>query len=117
RAQAIFRPFRQPQPPLPVIPIGFEQGGSGRFKRRCHRQIAPAAMMTGMDPASRFQRLPTWTATMFLVLCALLVIVPAHAAERAKVSAALNKSALQPDQPVVIAVVFEVAEGFHAQSH
>lgn len=36
---------------------------------------------------------------------------------RATVSAALNYSALQPGQQAVLAVVLEVAPGFHAQSH
>lgn len=46
-----------------------------------------------------------------------LLVHPAHAKEYGDLSAALNTTTLQPGQQAVIAIVFEVKEGFHTQSH
>ncbi len=62
------------------------------------------------------------SAAVLTALSALLVSLFAQAAlaqeaKRATVSAALNVSALRPGGEAVVAVVVDVAKGFHAQSH
>jgi thiol:disulfide interchange protein DsbD len=58
-------------------------------------------------------------ALLLSVACLLLLSPPARAqpADQAKVSAALNLTALQPGQDAVVAVVLNIQRGFHAQSH
>src|SRR2546423_1749789 len=58
----------------------------------------------------------------FLAVVVLSILFPTLALARdqdarAKVSAAMNLSALQPGSKAVAAVVIDIAPGFHAQSH
>jgi thiol:disulfide interchange protein DsbD len=46
-----------------------------------------------------------------------VLAVSARASDRADVSAALNATALKPGTDAILAVVLDVAPGFHAQSH
>ena len=64
------------------------------------------------------QPTPTRLLTAGLMLLISLV-TPAVFAKTSygELSAALNTTTLQPGQQAVIAVVFDVKEGFHAQSH
>ncbi|HEV2292348.1 MAG TPA: thioredoxin family protein [Tepidisphaeraceae bacterium] len=58
-------------------------------------------------------------APRFLALFALLVLVAPASAQpksRAKLSTALNTTALQPGEPAVVAIVVDVDPGHHAQS-
>jgi thiol:disulfide interchange protein len=58
-------------------------------------------------------------ACLLALFAALLFVAPASAQpkSRAKLSTALNTTALQPGKEAVIAVVVDVEEGLHAQSH
>ena len=64
------------------------------------------------------QPIPTKILTAALALLFSLVSLPAFAKTTyGEVSAALNTTTLQPGQQAVIAVIFEVKEGYHAQSN
>src|SRR5919109_2977310 len=58
--------------------------------------------------------------TRLLTLCLIAAAAPfaiAQGTQRARVSAVLNQSAVAPGQDAVVAVVMDIAKGFHAQSH
>ncbi len=58
--------------------------------------------------------------TVLSVICLIMMALvhsPAGAAERASVSVMPNTTAVQPGQQGVLAVVVNIAPGFHAQSH
>ena len=57
------------------------------------------------------------TITRFLLICFLSSPGPLLAKSLATVSGALNVSALQPGQTALLAVVIDIASGYHAQSH
>jgi thiol:disulfide interchange protein DsbD len=52
-----------------------------------------------------------------IALCLALAPLARAQAKRATVSATLNATALQPGKDAVVAVVFDIKRGFHAQSH
>jgi thiol:disulfide interchange protein len=66
------------------------------------------------------KRMNLLTRLPFLLIAGLLLLCtrPAHAApkEYGTVTAVLNVTALQPGKEAIVAVVFDVKEGFHAQS-
>src|SRR5262245_23765124 len=58
-----------------------------------------------------------YVAPLCAIFFLLIPISGAQGSSRATVSAALNLTALQPGQQAVVAVVLDVKQGFHAQSH